>query len=106
VGGGTYDASTGTYTVPSAGVYLVSTIVGLSGNATASGNRCVVVFFDTTVDGAACSGPAAGLTAMSTTHVASLAAGATISVGVQNNTTVATTTSDAATAVLSIVRLH
>jgi len=106
VGGGTYDASTGTYTVPSAGVYLVATTVGLNPNPGATGNRCVFVAFNGAADGAECSDPTTNLVSSSITHVASLNAGGTIQVRVQNNTVAATSTADSQTSVLSIVRLR
>jgi C1q domain len=106
VGGGTYSAATGNYAVPSAGVYLVAATVGLNANSGANGNRCVLIYFNGQVDGGECSGPAATLESTSATSVASLNAGDTILIRVQNNTAAATTTTDAAVAVLSIVRVR
>jgi hypothetical protein len=106
VGGGTYDATTGEYTVPSTGTYMVTATVGLNSNSGASGNRCVLVYINNQVEVGECAGPSASLESQSAATVISLTAGDTVGIRVQNNTGAASTTTDAAVAGFYIARVH
>jgi C1q domain len=57
VGGGTYDAATGAYRVPVAGVYLVTTTVRWQAFASAAGYRCLIVTTGTQNRALSCEAP-------------------------------------------------
>lgn len=61
-GGGTYNPSTGSYTVPAAGLYTIKASVYWSGFAAVSGYKCVTIAVNTARVGTSCELPSASLT--------------------------------------------
>lgn len=89
-GGGTYDAGTGSYTVPRAGVYLVTAVVRWQAFGASTGQKCVVTLVNSTSsnDGAVCEAPSttSPFQLQQLTNVLSLNAGDVVRIGANQGT--------------------
>lgn len=109
VGGGVYDVGTGGFTVPTDGVYMISTTVGLTGGG-ATGVRCLTLVISSTSgnssEGGDCNPAVTGVEGIHYATVAALGAQNVVSVRIQNSSGVQANTTDTVVSVFSVTRLR
>jgi hypothetical protein len=109
-GGGTYDPATGAYTVPVAGVYLVTTTVRWQAFAAATGYRCLVIAANTQTRAISCEVPSttASFLIQPLSTVVTLNAGDAVSIRALQATGAAATigASSGDNSMFTVTRLH
>ncbi len=77
IGGGTYDAAAGTYTVPTAGVYMVTALARFQVFTAATGYACIGITVNGSNRGTACEPPSTS----ASFHIMSISTAVTVSAG-------------------------